>query len=234
VPTSSSSWLHSVEPETSPQTEDQEHETDFEVLLRRSGAAVRQPPGLQRAAPGVRDDRTYNALESDLSFFSGVKNKPVTHAAPSNHAAPSESFYRQENLDGDITDAMSDGLPETSVDEEEKVYIMKFSKDPKTFQAALHDGPELEPLIIAADSEGYHSEFRDTSIFVHVSQYEFVKDHIKKHLNAQLLKPHHVVVSETYKSLVMSAVRSTSRGAAMLMENSTFKTNRAKPIRKRR
>jgi len=114
-------------------------------------------------------------------------------------------------------------------EDEEKMYIMKFSRDPQALQAALHE--ELQQRVTNEEIECYTGKFRETTLVVHPAQYMNVKSQVQKRLDADLLKPNHVVVSETYKGAVMSALSDHrtcgKRGRAVLVEIGTFFVTRA-------
>eukprot|EP00929_Paragymnodinium_shiwhaense_P122558 TRINITY_DN9540_c0_g1_i1.p1 TRINITY_DN9540_c0_g1~~TRINITY_DN9540_c0_g1_i1.p1 ORF type:complete len:1138 (+),score=189.45 TRINITY_DN9540_c0_g1_i1:83-3496(+) len=116
------------------------------------------------------------------------------------------------------------------LEDTEKFFVMGFAQDAEHFKSKLHRSPELEPLVYYAEEEGYSCKVKSTSIFVHPSQFEFVKKQVKKYQDDGLLKPHQIVVAETYSSLLKIAA-SRLRGLLVHFEELTFTGQTARSLR---
>jgi len=84
----------------------------------------------------------------------------------------------------------------------EEIYIITFTRTPRELQERVHNGSELEPLRFFADQCGYNCRCKGASVFVHPKQFPSVLQQV---LNMEL-KPHSLIVSETYLPLVKKAV----------------------------
>eukprot|EP00404_Azadinium_spinosum_P057185 CAMPEP_0180794734 /NCGR_PEP_ID=MMETSP1038_2-20121128/55794_1 /TAXON_ID=632150 /ORGANISM="Azadinium spinosum, Strain 3D9" /LENGTH=345 /DNA_ID=CAMNT_0022833547 /DNA_START=302 /DNA_END=1337 /DNA_ORIENTATION=- len=152
------------------------------------------PPALAAAVVSVGlDQDNLHPLGSPIGEPELLAPPPPPRKRPpaAPQALPECRVRRDEDMDDNAEEA-----------DMEDIYIITFTRTPQEFQERVHNGSELEPLRFFAEQLGYSCRCKGASVFVHPNQFPSVRQQV---LNMEL-KPHQLVVSETYLPLVKKAV----------------------------
>lgn len=91
----------------------------------------------------------------------------------------------------------------------EKVFLLRFTRNPWEFERRLHEGRELEPVRTALQDAGFQCRLPSgAAIFVHPDEYSLTKRLVAE----TSLRPYHVLVAEPFLCLVEEAVSSLRHG----------------------